>query len=83
MQPIFADYVASIADFKQNADSVLEQAQTARVVILIHNQPSSYLIPATEYEALLERLEDDELGLLVKERMAEKAQAIEVSINDL
>jgi len=32
---------------------------------------------------LLERLEDDELGLLVKERMAEKAQAIEVSINDL
>ena len=44
---------------------------------------TSYLIPATEYEALLERLEDDELGLLVKERMAEKAQAIEVSINDL
>ena len=39
MQPIFN--VASIADFKQNADSVLEQAQTARVVILIHNQPSS------------------------------------------
>ncbi|RKZ39287.1 MAG: addiction module antidote protein, HigA family [Gammaproteobacteria bacterium] len=29
MQPIFADYVAGIADFKQNADSVLEQAQTA------------------------------------------------------
>ncbi len=53
------------------------------VVILIHNQPSTYLIPATEYEALLERLEDYELGLLVKERMAEKPQAIEVSINDL
>jgi hypothetical protein len=30
MQPIFADYVASIADFKQNADSVLEQAQIER-----------------------------------------------------
>jgi len=47
MHPIFADYVASIADFKQNTDSVLEQAQTARVVILIHNQPSTYLIPAS------------------------------------
>ena len=31
-----------------------------------HNQPSTYLIPATEYEALLERLEDYELGLLAK-----------------
>jgi len=66
MQPIFADYVASIADFKQNADSVLEQAQTASVLILTHNQPSTYLIPATEYEALLERLEDYELSLLAK-----------------
>jgi hypothetical protein len=28
MQPIFADDVASFADFKQNADSILEQAQT-------------------------------------------------------
>jgi antitoxin StbD len=53
------------------------------VVILIHKQPSTYLIPATESEALLERLEEEELGLLVKERMAEKPQAIEVSINDL
>ena len=41
-------------------------AQTASVLILTHNQPSTYLIPATEYEALLERLEDYELGLLAK-----------------
>ncbi len=50
------------------------------MVILAHNQPSAYIIPATEYEDLLERLEDYELGLLVKERMVEKSQAIEVSI---
>ena len=83
MQPVFADYVASIADFKQNTDSVLKQAQTATVVILAHDKPSTYLIPAADYEDLLERLEDYELGLLVKERTAEKSQAIEVSIDDL
>jgi antitoxin StbD len=83
MQPVFADYVASITDFRQNTESILEQAQTATVVILAHDKPSAYLISAADYEALLERLEDYELGLLVKGRMAEKAQAIEVSIDDL
>jgi len=61
----------------------LEHAQTAAVVILVHNQPSTYLIPATSSEDLLERLEDYELGLLVKERAVEKPRAIEVSIDDL
>jgi hypothetical protein len=32
---------------------------------------------------LLERLEDYELGLLVKERAVEKPKAVEVSIDDL
>ena len=80
MQPVFADYVTDINDFKNNTDIVLEPAQTATVVILVHDQPSAYLIPATEYEELLERLEDYELGLLVKERAAEKSRAVEVSI---
>jgi len=83
MKQVFADYVTNIAEFKQNTESVLEQAQTATVVILVHNQPSTYLIPATEYEDLLERLEDYELGLLVKERAVEKPRAVEVSIDDL
>jgi len=83
MQPVFADYVASLTDLRQNTDKVLEQAQIANVVIMAHNQPSAYLIPAFEYETLLERLEDYELGLLVKERAAEKSQAVEVSIDDL
>jgi len=83
MKQVFADYVTNIAEFKQNTDSVLEQAQTATVVILVHNQPSTYLIPATEYEDLLERLEDYELGLLVSARAVEKPRAIEVSIDDL
>ena len=61
----------------------MEQTQTDTVVILVHDQPSAYLIPATEYEELLERLEDYELGLLVKERAAEKPQAIEIAIDDL
>jgi antitoxin StbD len=83
MQPVFADYATNITDFKQNTENVLEQAQTATVVILVKNKPSAYIIPATEYEDLLERLEDYELGLLVKERAVEKPKAVEVSIDDL
>ncbi|WP_069470631.1 type II toxin-antitoxin system Phd/YefM family antitoxin [Candidatus Marithrix sp. Canyon 246] len=83
MQAVFADYMTNITDFKKNTENVLEQAQTATVVILAKNKPSAYIIPATEYEDLLERLEDYELGLLVKERAAEKPKAVEVSIDDL
>ncbi len=83
MQPVFADYVTNVSDIKENTDNVLAQAQTDTVVILVKNQPSAYIIPATEYEDLLERLEDYELGLLVKERAVEKPRAVEVSIDDL
>ncbi len=83
MQPVFAEYITNVADFKKNTENILEQAQTDTVVILAKNQPSAYIIPATEYEDLLERLEDYELGLLVKERAVEKPKAVEVSIDDL
>ncbi|HEY8098080.1 MAG TPA: hypothetical protein VIE65_18625 [Methylobacter sp.] len=38
---------------------------------------------AEKYELLMERLEDYELGEIVKERQSEKAQAIEVELDDL
>jgi len=56
MQPIFADYVTNIADFKRNTDSVLEHAQTATVVILVHNQPSTYLLCPIDYRSRLVKI---------------------------
>ncbi len=41
------------------------------------------LVPAEKYELLMERLEDYELSEIVKGRQSEKAQAIEVDLDDL
>lgn len=53
------------------------------IAILNHNKPTAYLIPAETYEALLERLEDYQLGLLVRERQHEKISAVVVSLDEL
>jgi antitoxin StbD len=47
------------------------------------NEKSLYHAPTEKYEPLMERLEDYDLGRIVKERQSEKAQAIEVELDDL
>jgi len=83
MQPILASFSASISELKKNPTALLNQANGEVVAILNHNHPTAYLVPAEEYERLMERLEDYELGKIVKERQAEKAYAIEVALDDL
>jgi antitoxin StbD len=83
MQPIFASFSASISELKKNPSALLNQANGEVIAILNHNHPTAYLVPAEEYERLMEKLEDYELGKIVKERQAEKAQAIEVTLDDL
>jgi len=51
------------------------------VAILNRNEPAFYCVPAKEYEAMMERLEDLELIALCKER--ENDPTIKVSIDDL
>jgi antitoxin StbD len=53
------------------------------VAILNHNRPTAYLIPASTYEEMLERLEDAELMEIVESRKREKARAKEVSLDEL
>ncbi len=83
MQPILASYSASISELKKNPTALLNKAEGETIAILNHNLPTAYLVPADMYELLLDKLEDYELGKIVKERQAEKALAIEVSLDDL
>ncbi|HAO21807.1 MAG TPA: antitoxin, partial [Desulfobacteraceae bacterium] len=53
--------------------SVLKHAGKDVIAIFKRNKPSAYLVPAEIYEALLDRLEDYELGLIVQERQNEKS----------
>lgn len=83
MKPILAGLSASISELKKNPSALLQQAEGNPITILNHNKPTAYLIPAETYEALIEGIEDYDLGLIVKQRQKEKSKALEVSIDEL
>jgi len=83
MQPILASFSTSISELKKNIIALLNQANGEGISILNHNQPTAYHVPTEKYELLMERLEDYDLGRIVKERQSEKAQAIEIELDDL
>lgn len=83
MKTVLANCSASISELKKNPSALIEESEGEPIAILNHNRPTAYLIPAATYEAIMERLEDYQLGLLVNERQNEKIEAVEVDIDDL
>jgi antitoxin StbD len=83
MQQILASFSASISELKKNPTALLSQAEGEAIAILNHNLPTAYLVPAAVYEQLMDKLEDYELGKIVKERQAEKTSAVEWALDDL
>jgi antitoxin StbD len=83
MKAVLANCSASISELKRNPSALIEQAEGEPVAILNHNKPTAYLIPAETYEALLESIEDYQLGIIVRERQIEKISAVEVDIDAL
>jgi len=83
MQQVLADFSASVSELKKNPTALLNEADGSAIAILNHNKPTAYLVPAETYEALMEMLDDKHLAELVKERMSEKDQAVEVTLDDL
>lgn len=68
METILADKSVSVTELKRNFASVVDEAKNGAVAILNHNKPEAYLLPASYYEQLLDRLEDLEDRRLVDER---------------
>ncbi len=83
MESVLASCSASISELKKNPSALIDQAAGEPIAILNHNRPTAYLIPAETYEALLEKVEDYQLGILVKERQNEKISAVEVTLDEL
>ena len=80
-KPLLADYGVSISELKKNPSAVIAEAEGGAVAILNRNVPAAYLVPADTWEELLERLDDLELGRIVRERQHEVG--IDVRIEDL
>lgn len=83
MESVLANCSASISELKKNPSALIEQSDGQPIAILNHNKPTAYLIPAGTYEMLLEKIEDHQLGLIVKDRQNEKVSAIEVNLDEL
>ncbi len=83
MESILASCSVSISELKKNPSALIEQSDGEPIAILNHNKPTAYLIPAQTYEALLEKIEDYQLGVIVTERQNEKISALEVSLDEL
>ena len=83
MKTVLANCSASISELKKNPSALIDESEGEPIAILNHNRPTAYLVPAETYEAIMERLEDYQLGLLVNERQDEKIEAIEVDIDEL
>lgn len=80
------DYLAakssvSITELKKNPSAVIKEAEGLPVVILNHNKPSAYIVPADAFEAMLEKLDDLEIKKTVRKRQSEKS--IPVSLDAL
>ena len=83
MESLLAVCSASISELKKNPSALIEQSDGEPIAILNHNRPTAYLIPAKTYETLLDKLEDYQLGLIVRERQHEKISAVEVTLDEL
>ena len=83
MKQVLSSCSASISELKKNPTALLNEAQGSPVVILNHNVPAAYLIPAETYEWLMDKLEDAELAQIIIDRAHEKKNAIDVDIDDL
>jgi antitoxin StbD len=72
-----------MSEFKKNPAAVLREAGNRPVAVLNHNRPAFYMVDPALMEAMLEALGDRELLNLVRTRMSDDAEPIEVDIDEL
>ena len=78
---VLSQVVASISELKKNPMGTVAAGGGMSVAILNRNEPAFYCVPAKEFEAMMDRLEDIELVALCLKR--ENDPVIKVSIDDL
>lgn len=83
MQMILADVAVSMSEFKKNPAAVLREANARPVAVLNHNKAAFYMVEPKLFEAMMEAIADQELYRKVLARMADKAQAVEVDLDEL
>ena len=83
MQPILANYTASITELKKSPTQLLKDAGDEAVAILNHNVASAYLVPSILYEKMMDIMDDYYLRQEVDEALRDQSKPIRVELDDL
>lgn len=78
---ILTEVTASVSELKRNPMATVAAGEGFPVAILNRNAPAFYCVPASAYEALMDRIEDLELNAIADARA--KQSVIKVKIDDL
>lgn len=78
---IHASVTASVTELKRNPMGTVAAGNGAPVAILNRNEPAFYCVPAEEYAAMLNLIEDAELNAIADSRAGEAE--IAVSLDEL
>jgi len=68
----------SVEAFKENFDAVIEDVKYEPVALQKHSQVLAVLLSASLYEAIIERLDDQYLALIIHSRRNEIGKPIEL-----
>ena len=83
MQPILANYTASITELKKSPTGLLKDAGDEVVAILNHNVASAYLVPSSMYEKMMEIMDDYYLSKEVEERLKDDEKPVRIELDEL
>ena len=75
-QLILSEITASISELKKNPMGTVAAGEGGPVAILNRNEPAFYCVPAAIYEALMDRLEDQELNAIADARQGETVHKV-------
>lgn len=82
-ETILADACVGISELKKNPSAVIAVAQEQQVAILNRNKPVAYLISPEVWEYLDDLLDEIQLADIIEERLAERDDAVEVTLEEL
>jgi antitoxin StbD len=83
VEPILAEICVGISGLKRNPAAVIAAARVRQVAILNRNKPVAYVISPEVWEHICDVFEDLRDSELVRERLAEDDEEIEVTLEEL
>lgn len=78
---ILSEITASVSELKRNPMGTVAAGEGFPVAILNRNTPAFYCVPASAYEALMNRIEDLELNAIADARANQPV--IKIKLDDL